>query len=710
MGTEAEQLLSRLPDPDSVDQVRDEALRVLGRCVPPSQTTGIETGLVIGHIQSGKTMSFTVVTALARDNNYQMAIVVTGTSRNLFNQSTQRLKDDLRLATRADHAWRFFENPRATPDIRQSLRDTFADWCDPTVPAAHRQMVLITVMKQGDHLDDLTAMLHELDLADVPTLVIDDEADQAGLNNRVNRGEQSATYHRLLALRAELPHHTLLQYTATPQAPLLINIIDVLSPAFAELLTPGQAYVGGEDFFFHNPPLARVIPPAHIPSATNPLHEPPDSLLEAMRVFFLGVATGYSDAGPTTGNRSMMVHPSRETMSHGEYVHWVRQTKARWERTLSLPDDDPDRRDLLEQFRSAHADLLATVAGLPAFEQLITRLPRAIRLTEVHEVNRRLPGIDTEVRFENGYAHIIVGGQLLDRGVTVRGLTVTYMPRGRGVGNADTVQQRARFFGYKRDYLGFCRIYLETGALQVFQAYVQHEINIRDQLDRHRRTGRPLSHWKRAFFLDPALRPTRASVIDVGFNRVSLADRWFDPKAPHASLEAIVENRRIRDEFVAGLHFVPNEGDPRRTQFARHLVDHDVSLGTAYERLLVPLRVTSPADSDRFFALRLQIEDYLEDHRDALCTVYLMAEGRERGRALTDSGEVDQLFQGADQDRTVYAGDRSLHTPGRLTIQIHNLRVPRTGPPVAIDVPAIAVWVPRVMAAHVVVQPQGGDD
>ena len=80
-------------------------------------------------------------------------------------------------------------------------------------------------------------------------LVIDDEADQAGLNTQVGRGRESTTYQRLVALRQCLPHHTYLQYTATPQAPLLINLIDTLSPRFAELLTPGNDYVGGEGFF-----------------------------------------------------------------------------------------------------------------------------------------------------------------------------------------------------------------------------------------------------------------------------------------------------------------------------------------------------------------------------------------------------------------------------------------------------------------------------
>ena len=38
-------------------------------------------------------------------------------------------------------------------------------------------------------------------------------------------------------------------YTATPQAPLLINLADVLSPDFVSVLTPGAGYTGGEYFF-----------------------------------------------------------------------------------------------------------------------------------------------------------------------------------------------------------------------------------------------------------------------------------------------------------------------------------------------------------------------------------------------------------------------------------------------------------------------------
>src|SRR5262249_36842859 len=154
-----------------------------------------------------------------------------------------------------------------------------------------------------------------LNLERVPTLVIDDEGDQAGLNTLVRRGQRSTTYRRLSDVKDSLPHHVFLQYTATPQAPLLINIIDFLSPSFAEVLTPGDDYTGGSEFFSRRANLVRSIPIAEIPTANNPLNAPPQSLLQAMRLFFIGVAVHIITNDPEP-NRSMMVHPTRLTTGH----------------------------------------------------------------------------------------------------------------------------------------------------------------------------------------------------------------------------------------------------------------------------------------------------------------------------------------------------------------------------------------------------------
>lgn len=447
-GPEVQGLVEQLSiDREGKDRLAADAATILGKCIPPHGAPDATTGLVLGYVQSGKTLSFTAVAALARDNGYPLVIVITGIATNLLDQSRGRLETDLRLQT--NRKWRLFLNPK--PAQRQAVADVLMDWADPSLPDHRRQTVLITVLKNGTHLRNLVGLLQELNLAGTPVLVIDDEADQAGLNTQVGRGRESTTYQRLVALRQCLPRHTYLQYTATPQAPLLINLIDTLSPRFAELLTPGDDYVGGEGFFEENPNLVRVIPANEIPGPLNPLNELPPSLIQSLRIFFLGVAAGYirGDDQRRGGvrNRSMLVHPSRETPGHGRFHHWITQIRQQWLEVLNPQTDEQERAQFLDSFRPAYADLQQTVPDLPSFEDLARELQYAIRKTEVLQVNAR--PITPQPDWRITYPWILVGGQAMDRGFTVEGLTVTYMPRDMGVGNADTVQQRARFFGYK---------------------------------------------------------------------------------------------------------------------------------------------------------------------------------------------------------------------------------------------------------------------
>jgi hypothetical protein len=709
LGEETQDLLRHLSLPeDNRDAVKAEAVRLLSRGPSPADLREPATGLVMGYVQSGKTLSFTTVTALARDNGFQLVILITGTSKPLFEQSKDRLLGDLRIGTREDRKWHPLENPSVAHGADRAIAGTLADWRDERVPDSQRQTVLITVMKNHTRLRSLTQVLQQLDLRGVPALIIDDEADQAGLNTRVRQGQQSATYARLLDLRDCLPSHVYLQYTATPQAPLLINIIDVLSPCFAEVLTPGSDYVGGKTFFLEHPDLVRPIPPSEVPTATNPLHEPPPSVLEAMRVFFLGVAAGVRlDGG--RGNRSMMVHPSRETQGHADYHRWVSQVKSSWERLLAAGESDPDRQELLRDFRSSYDDLRVTVPDLPAFDELVQYLERAIRKTQIMEVNA-VRGQTPSPDWRSAYAHLLVGGQAMDRGFTVEGLTVTYMPRGIGIGNADTLQQRARFLGYKKSYVGYCRVYLETAALAAYREYVGHEEDLRTRLAEFAATGRPLTEWRRAFFLDGALEPTRRNVLDLDYMRGRFADDWYNPSSPHDSQEGIRTNRAVTAQFLSRLSLRPDDGHPDRTAGQRHRLADGVPLEFVYRELLTRLRMTRPEDSQEFTGVLLQVKAYLEGDPGATCAVYQMSPDARRERGVDDEDCILNLFQGAHpvnpvaERGKIYPGDRAIRAQHGLTVQIHNLAIKRQEGHIVENVPTVAIWVPREMSRQWVVQ------
>jgi hypothetical protein len=710
-GAEVRELVAHLDlGRESSERIVTEATSILSKCIPPQGPAESTTGLVLGYVQSGKTMSFTTVAALARDNSYPIVIVITGISNPLLDQSTRRLEQDLRLQD--NRKWRLFRNPKV--EERQSIADVLAAWRDQRLPDHRRKTVLITVLKSTTNLRNLNRVIQQLDLRTTPVLVIDDEADQAGLNTRAGQGSQSTTYQRLVTLRQNLPHHAYLQYTATPQAPLLINIIDILSPRFAELLTPGDDYVGGEIFFEQNPNLVRVIPTAEIPGRGNPLQDVPPSLLVALRLFFLGVAAGFAlgdDQQRGRRNRSMLVHPSRETTAHSQFYHWITQIRQQWLDMLSLPVDDPERVAFINAFRPEYEDLRATTADLPDFETLTQELEYSIRQTMLLEVNAR--PITPQPDWKDSYPWILVGGQAMDRGFTVEGLTVTYMPRDMGVGNADTIEQRARFFGYKRRYLGLCRVFLEVSVRDAFRFYVEHERDIRNRLQRHRDIGRPLSEWRRAFFLDNGLRPTRRQVLDLDYRQDTISDDWFWPKVPHGTDDLLDANRKTVADFIRQRNWTDSPGDGRRTPDQVHLITEDVPLRKAYEDLLIPLRLTEERDSQLSTGLLLQVEAYLQDYPDATCTVYQMSKGKSRLRSVNDDEEIPTLFQGANyadaaHKDMVYPGDERERAVQGLTIQIHTLQVRQKdrGPLIADNVPTVAVWIPQSMAQEWLVQKQ----
>ena len=347
---EAENLLGRqaklgLPA-SALAGIRDSSLRIIARCVPPGDDEDSqETGLVVGYVQSGKTLSFTTVAALACDNGFPIVIVLSGTKKNLYSQTVKRLRSDLDLEHPAGR-WIIIEAHTQNPDLPQQLRHLLEKWDQPELPGFPRQTALITVLKNRQRVDGLVDALSQLELRGRPCLIIDDEADQHGLNNKVRQNDRSAVYEALLSLRAALPRHTYIQYTATPQALLLIRVLDSLSPRFGWTLSAGEGYCGGQDFFEDGMLVTTISADDRRTIEDDNDVGPPDGLLEALRLFYIGVAVQAYHRGrddPTQVHRSMLVHPSMLKLDHVQFKRWVEAVTDSWICLLELPPDDPDR-------------------------------------------------------------------------------------------------------------------------------------------------------------------------------------------------------------------------------------------------------------------------------------------------------------------------------------------------------------------------------
>jgi len=700
------------------ERILDETYRIMQVCGNPNDATNNETGIVIGYVQSGKTLSFTTLTAMARDNNYQIVIVIAGVSTNLVNQSTQRLTDDLRLNTRFDRKWTLLQNPNSNQEV-ETIETTLAQWADPTFPQDRCRTLLITVMKNTSHLNNLVNIIAGQNLAGVPTLIIDDEGDQASLNTRarwaarqnidiesLTENQVSTIYRRINALRNIFPHHTFLQYTATPQANLFINIMDRLSPNFIKLLTPGSDYTGGIDFFRNNPYLISEIPPNEIPNTNSPLFEIPESLKSALRIFFLGVVAG--EMQNNHRNRTMLVHPSRLQGDHNEFSNWIRNTCNSWQRLLS-GNDNEDKRELLDEFRTSYNQLRMTVSDLPSFEILTANdLIHALRYTQIVEVNSR-NGVTPQIPWNDFYSWILVGGQSMDRGFTVEGLTVTYMPRNIGTGNVDTIQQRARFYGYKRGYLGFCRVFLDQVTIDAYNFIVEHEEDVRNRLLEFHLNDRHLNDFDRVTVLNQMLNLTRRNIIYDDLDRDTFGNDWFRINAPHDTDELIETNRNALLTFLQTRAeiFNQDEGHPNRTEEQKHLVAR-ITIQDCLEHLLNNLRFTRESDSATYSSLRGILKGFIEEHPNEECLVYLMSADSidnwtPRTRRLNRNDEIQQLFQGRNPrtGEVIYPGDSEIKDENILSIQIHLLNLRDTE---FISVPTLAIWTPEHMGADLIRQ------
>jgi hypothetical protein len=178
IGPEALDFLTRVVPESSRETVQSDAVAILSKATPTNVAVGTQTGLVVGYVQSGKTMSFETVAALARDNRFQVVIVVAGTSTPLLDQSTSRLKRDLQLddPSRA-RRWLQVMNPSNDETTAQNIRNVLDDWSDPQTPPDWKKTVLITVLKHYGRLDTVSQLLARVGMQGAPTLIIDDEAD-----------------------------------------------------------------------------------------------------------------------------------------------------------------------------------------------------------------------------------------------------------------------------------------------------------------------------------------------------------------------------------------------------------------------------------------------------------------------------------------------------------------------------------------------------
>ncbi len=305
-------VLQRRMDNTAVGKLDRVTREIVRRLADPTRSEPYQSkGLVVGHVQSGKTANFTGVIAKAIDAGYRLVIVLTGTIEILRSQTQRRIdmelvgeenilggidRNDVDLLAGVDYAgngdrdWvegRFMRHgvrPKdvGVPEIR---RLTSSQWdykklqaglsaldfrsgnelADPRRPLydptnLYRSDVRVAVVKKNKAiLQRLVADLRSIHtrLGEIPVLIIDDEADQASVNT-VNpkksareQRERSAINKLIAELLGLLDRAQYIGYTATPFANVFVDpddSEDIFPKDFIVSLEPPDPYMGGQDF------------------------------------------------------------------------------------------------------------------------------------------------------------------------------------------------------------------------------------------------------------------------------------------------------------------------------------------------------------------------------------------------------------------------------------------------------------------------------
>lgn len=488
--------LTGIPE-EGVSTIFSNAAKILSYCPNPNnKSVQQETGIVIGKVQSGKTSNFISLISMAFDNGYDITIVLGGTKKPLLKQNSDRIKEYFHDVKDSVYVLNSNENSNHLNEdnIKGFIR--------------REKKVIIVGLKSVKQITTINQIFKNNSLSEKPILIIDDEGDEYSLNTKVKQKKESSTYSAIMDLKGTLQKHCYVSVTATPQANLLIGKIDKLSPDFGVLVPPGEGYCGLD--VFHSDEKYTIT----IPENEEPLIDVgiPPSLKKALAMFFVACAI-QSYRTRRKDRLSMLIHISQYKKDHELEYQKVNELIKEWMQKTSNKKD-VSYKSVYDIMKEAHAEYSkGNILDFPCFDEIEDEIIFAINNSHVHKINgdNTLNGEDDFYEY-----NVYVGGTMLGRGLTIKGLCVTYITRtGKNSSNVDTVQQRARWFGYKTKYLDLCRIFAVSKILNEFSDIRDHEEDLWQTIEMTNSQGMDFKNMPRIFSLSDSLRPTRTSVAEV---------------------------------------------------------------------------------------------------------------------------------------------------------------------------------------------------
>jgi hypothetical protein len=575
---------------DATDEVTDRVLDRLGD--PKNMSPWSRRGMVVGHVQSGKTANYTGLICKAADAGYRLIVVIAGIHNNLRNQTQARIdegfigRDTGRLA-HANKAQRQKIIGVGTFDQREfpvSLTNTLRDFNKATATTFTAQLsqinvpVVLVIKKNSSTLKNLLEWLKEhsvhqgTQMVGQPMLLIDDEADNASINTAYARDEVTRINGQIRKLLSLFHRSCYVGYTATPFANIFIDPDtddealkqDLFPRDFIIGLDAPSNYFGAQKVFLD----ARdqhirliddnedILPMKH--KIDHPVDVLPPSLVEAIRTFI--VARAIRNArGQQAAHASMLVNASRFTDVQGRLRSQIADVVERIRSAVVVDGGkgsgalrNPEIGELHAVWKKEYSG--AEGADWPSVQARLHEVLVALRVLEVN-ASKRSQALDYDQGGEHGVTVITVGGFSLSRGLTLEGLTVSYFLRNSMM--YDTLMQMGRWFGYRPGYEDLCRVWMPADGVGWYAHIHEAMEDLQAQLKRMELVKATPAQFGLAVRSHPeALIVTARNKMGTGKEfpvKVGLAGKLVETTRIRNDHDQLDRNKRAGRQLVAGI-------------------------------------------------------------------------------------------------------------------------------------------------------------
>lgn len=566
-----------------LDKDTDKIVGLLGD--PLQAKPWSRRGLVVGHVQSGKTANYSGVICKAADYGYRFIVVLAGIQEDLRAQTQERIEEGF-VGSNSDKE---AKDPivgvgrlglERRPFTLTSRADDFrVIHARLTMPIQSLKEPLVLVMKKNAKvLANLVEWLKTKNkdpsgrISGTPMLLIDDEADNASVNTSANVDNPTSINARIRELLSLFDKNVYLGYTATPFANIFIDPEsvdamereDLFPRDFIVSLDAPSNYVSAARLFSSDGDLANslievkdhesCLPEKHKIGWKVP--ELPPSLKEAVATFLLARAVRCS-RGNGASHSSMLVNVSRFNDVQTQVTGLVKSEVVRYleacQGHAALPESQALRDPAIAELRRVWDQQFE--GKVPErWSDVQPRLREAVGPVDVRKINSKSADTLDYKRNEKDGLHVIaIGGFALSRGFTLEGLTVSYFLRNSMM--YDTLLQMGRWFGYRDGYTDVCRVYMTDDAIGWY-AHISEAIDeLRDEFKRMERARRTPREFGLRVRSDPeALIITARNKMRTGKpvrHSISLGGSLIETTSLRK--DALEYNRRLAEEFVASL-------------------------------------------------------------------------------------------------------------------------------------------------------------